>query len=48
MVQAIVGLIHMIGMAYATKEKKNWSISPTTSNLTTSNDMDNVNQGIAI
>ncbi len=23
MVQAIVGLIHMIGMAYATKEKKN-------------------------
>jgi hypothetical protein len=48
MVQAIVGLIHMIGMAYATKEKKNSSLSPTTSNPTTSNDMDNVEQGIAI
>lgn len=43
MVQAIVGLIHMIGMAYATKEKKNSSLNPTTSN-----DMDNVDQGIAI
>jgi hypothetical protein len=48
MFQAIVGLIHMIGMAYATKEKKNSSFSPTSSNPTIFNDMDNVDQGIAI
>jgi iron-sulfur cluster repair protein YtfE (RIC family) len=48
MVQAIVGLIHMMGMAYATKEKKNSIINTTTSNPTTSNDMDNVDQGVPI
>jgi hypothetical protein len=47
MVQVIVGLTHMIGMAYATKEKRNSSLSPTTSNPTTSNDMDIVDQGVA-
>jgi hypothetical protein len=46
-IQAIVGLIHMMGMAYATKEKKNSSLSPTTLNPTTFNDMDNVDQGVA-
>ncbi len=47
MVQAIVGLTHMMGMTCATKEKKNSSLDTTTSNPT-SNDMDNADEGVPI